>query len=166
MNQPITTIEKAINRLFWRFQNGKFEPNVNDIAALTFLAEWVNREKKKELVENTIFGKIYTYCFMREIEVTKDLKHSQQTLNELLKIPLELQYETFRRNLNHIECNKFRKSIGLCDFMENREEEQKLINENKEDVEKYFKGIWSFDQIKQALNNQITEAINRYKNLP
>lgn len=160
------TIEKAMNRLFWRFGNGQFKPNQADLDSLTFMAEWINREKKRELEENTIFGKIYTYCFMREIEVTKDLKHSQQTLNELLKIPLELQYETFRRNLNHIECNKFRKHIGLSDFMENREREQKIIEENKQDVEKYFKGIWSFEQVKQALNNQITEAINRYKNLP
>lgn len=165
MNSKLT-IEKAMNRLFWRFGNGQFKPNQSDLDALTFMAEWINREKERELIENTIFGKIYTYCFMREIEVTQELRHSQETLHSILKEPLDKQYDVFLKKLNYIECNKFRKSLGLTDFMNNIAEEDRIIRENKEDFEKYFMGVWNKEQITQALNNQITEAINRYKNLP
>jgi len=163
---PPLTIEKAMNRLFWRFGNGQFKPNQADLDSLKFMAEWINREKENQLIEHTLFGKIYTHCFMREIETTQELMHSQQNIHEILKRPLEVQYEVFLSKLNYMECNKFRRSIGLSDFMENIAEEDDIIKKNKSEVERHFLGIWNKEQITQALNNQITEAINRYKNLP
>ena len=164
------TIEKAMNRLFWRFGNGQFKPNQADLDSLTFMAEWINREKKRELEENTIFGKMYVYCFMHEMDFYKDLKYSQMKLNEMLNKPLEYHYMTFRERLNFMELNKKKFDLGLSDSLginsENTQKENEIISKNQKSLSKYVLGLWNEEQVKQALNNQITEAINRYKNLP
>lgn len=166
------TIEKAMNRLFWRFGNGQFKPNQADIDSLKFMAEWINREKEKELQQNTIFAKLYVYNFIREIEFYKDIKFAQKNIHEILLKPLKDIYNSFHKYLNGYENNKYLKSIGIKDIHpvlmkdEEIDREKLIIEDNQEEVIKYLFGIWDKEKVDQSLNNQISEAINRYKNLP
>lgn len=166
------TIEKAMQRLFWRMGNGQFTPNKNDFDALKEVAEWINREKQRELQENTIFAKMYVYCFIHEIEFYKDIDIAQKRIHDILKQPITIRYNEFLKTINNHELDKFRKSIGLKDkhplerTAEEDLEQNSIISNNSELLEKYFLGVWDYTESSESLNNQITEAINNYKNLP
>ena len=53
--RKITTIERAMEQFAYRLQNGRYEPNQNDVDAFKFVAEWINREKAKEINQNFKF---------------------------------------------------------------------------------------------------------------
>jgi hypothetical protein len=165
------TIEKAMQRIVWRVSNGTYTPNQNDVEAITIVAEWINRQKTDEIQKNKIFAKMYVYCFINEIEFFKDLKFAQRKLHTVLKMPLIQLYDGFKNKFNEIELNAVKKSLGFsnldAEFMPDyqKQKESDLIKQNLELIQKYSQGIWTTEKIEKGLNNQISEAINHYKNL-
>jgi hypothetical protein len=165
------TIEKAMQRIVWRVSNGQHTPNQNDVEAVTVVAEWINRQKTQELQQNKIFAKMYVYCFINELQFYQGLKFAQKKLHEILQTPLSQLYNTFAERLNLIELNNLKKEIGLSEahpltMTENEiEKEAVLIKENAEAIQIHVLGVWTPEKIEKGLNNQISEAINKYKNL-
>jgi hypothetical protein len=166
------TLEKNVERMFWRLQNGSFNPNQNDFKAMTEIVEWINRQKQQSIHEQYLFAKLYCHVFIQEIEYYKDTKFAQRKIHEYLKLPIANHYEIFHKALNDYEMNRFSRKIGLTEkhpaFRTDAEEQKdnELLKQNQADFTKYFKGIWEYEQVEKGLNNQITEAINHYKNLP
>lgn len=162
-------IQKAFQRLSWRMSNGKFEPNQNDVDAIKFLADWINRSKEKQIQEHTIFAKMYVYCFIHELKFYKDLSFAQKKLSEILSKPLQDIYDDFRRALNDDELEKFMKEHGLEKDFINKEkilEQNNTITKVQKQLKELVIGKWSSEKVKKSLNNQVTEAINKYKNFP
>jgi len=167
----MATLEANIKRLFWRLGNGKFEPNDKDVKALTEVVEWINREKEKELKQNTLFAKLYVKCFFEEIERYKDPQFAQYVLHSFLDKPIELIYLEFQNDLNNLEflmfCDKMGIEMGKHPLQtpeEQKEAEMEIIKNNESEYLKFSVGKWSEDKIFKALNNQVTEAINKFKN--
>jgi hypothetical protein len=166
------TIEKNVERMFWRLSNGNFTPNQNDLKAMTEIVEWINREKEKTVKDNYMFAKLYCNQFIQEIEFYKDIDFAQRSLHELLQKPIIEHYDKFHERLNFVELMKYSKSIGLSDkhpaFLteDERENDKRILKEHEAKYIQYSKGIWEYDKVQKSLNNQLTEAINRYKNLP
>jgi hypothetical protein len=164
-------IEKAMQRIIWRLSNGTYTPNQNDVEAVTFLAEWINREKEKTIKENYIFAKLYVNQFIQEIEFYRDIKFAQRNLNEMLQKPIISFYENFHDRLNFLELMKYSKKIGLNEKhpaflnIEEIDADRQILKENEKTYIEYANGIWNYQTVEKSLNNQITEAINRYKNL-
>lgn len=165
------TLEKNVERMFWRLSNGNFTPNQNDLNAMTEIVEWINREKEKTIKENYMFAKLYCHVFMQEIEYYKDTIFAQRSIHELINKPILYHYELFHKKLNIYELKKYSNSIGLTDKNpafrtdDEKQKDKELLNKNGDDFLKHVKGIWQYEQVEKGLNNQITEAINRYKNL-
>lgn len=172
-------IEKAINRLQWRFKNenvkineSKITINTQDVDAIDFLINWVNNQKKESLKENLLFAKIYAYALSNEIEFYKDIQFSNRKLQEELRKPIEIHYNKIAEDLNRLELNKFLKSKGIItDHLENmllkqnqQEAQYLLIKENKKEIEKYVLGVFDVKNVYKSLNNTITECLNKYKN--
>lgn len=165
------TIEKAMQRIVWRVSNGNHTPNQNDVEAVTVVAEWINRQKTQEIQQNRLFAKMYVYCFINELQFYQDIKFAQRKLHEILKTPVIELYGQFKDKLNNVEYNSFLKSLGFSNLhtlltkKEQKQNEAVLTQENNELIQKYLFGIWTPEKIETGLNNQISEAINRYKNL-
>ena len=176
-------IENAINRLQWRFKNENVKPNESkiiindlDIQSVDFLIKWIDQQKKETLKENVLFAKMYCYCLFNELEFYKDIKFSTNKLNDELIKPIEQHYLKIAEKLNKTELESFCKSVGIeTDHFkriqlkqtgkESENEKQKeIIKLNKSKLEKFILGIWSVDSVFKALNNTITELINKHKN--
>lgn len=157
------TIEKSFEWLFKRFQNLTIKPCAFDIECLTFLAEWVNREKAKSIRENELFAKLYCHVFIQEIQFYKDFEFAQHSMAKILKLPIETHYELFKQRLNDHELNRYLISLGIDSeksiFEDNTEQLEKA---NKEAFINFANGKWNEEQIRKALNNQITESLNRF----
>lgn len=166
------TLEKNVERMFWRLSNGSFKPNQNDLKAMTEITEWINREKEDTLKQNLLFAKLYTVVFIQEIEYMQDIHFAQRKVHDVLNKPIETHYREFYEKLNSVELSKFSKKIGLNQkhpalmTEEETQLDQEIIKLNSEEFKKYCLGLWAYEKVQTSLNNQITEAINYYKNLP
>lgn len=179
MAKKAMNIETAINRISWRFKNENIKVNESkiiindtDIEAVDFLVKWINNQKQETLKDNLLFGKLYVYALVNELEFYKDISFSNRKLQDVLKEPIESHYEKIVKDLNRLEYNKFCRSVGIItDHMEkmtlNQEQEnqqQILIKQHQKELQKYIIGVWSVDSVYKSLNNQITECLNKYKN--
>jgi len=86
------TIEKTFDWLFKRFQSPNIKPCKFDFDCLTFLAEWVNREKKSNKQQNILFAKLYCHVFIQEIQHYKDIEFAQKSMNDILELDLYSHY--------------------------------------------------------------------------
>ena len=180
--KKIMNFENAINRINWRFTNENVKPNESkitinkdDIDSVKFLVNWINKQKQQTIKENELFAKLYCYALRNEIEFYKDIKFANVKLQDELKKPIMYHYENIATDLNNLELTKYFQSLGLItDHMERmllnkkQEQEQKTIlksNSNSLDMIKYVKGIWSKENVFKALNNSISECVNKFKNI-
>ena len=169
-------IEKAINRLQWRFKNenvkigeSKILINEMDIKAVEFLIEWVNNQKKETLKENELFAKIYAYTFNNELSFYRNPKFANNKIQNVLKKDVQELYNDVHQNLNNIELMEYIDGIGISNkhpalrTEEESESDLKLFKiHNKEITIKVF-GTWTIENVYKSLNNSISELINKYK---
>lgn len=169
------TIEKSFEWLFKRFKNQNIKPCDFDIECLKFIAEWVNREKQAELNGNLLFAKLYCHVFIQEINFYKDFQFAQKSMNSILKKSIQEHYELFQQRLNDFEVNRFlidngidpeKRKFDSDGFSDTSIDKEALSKINNDDFFKHFNGKWEYDKVQKSLNNQITESINRFKNLP
>lgn len=169
------TIEKSFEWLFKRMQMQSIKPCAFDVECLKFIAEWVNREKQAELMQNVLFAKLYCHVFIQEINFYKDFEFSQKSMNDILRKPITDHYKLFTQRLNDFELNRFfiengvdpeKRKYDLDGIMDNSHDKEALSKINNDDFLKMTAGKWDSDKTRKALNNQITESINRFKNLP
>ncbi|HET8736224.1 MAG TPA: hypothetical protein VFM69_06480 [Pricia sp.] len=137
------TIEKSLQRLQWRFKQGKaYKPNENDIAAYNRLVDYVNDTKRSYVVDNILFTKLYIFCygeFLRHYEATVHDKIPQSELNRILAMGVNEIIERFRTTANLEQLKKV---------------------ERPEDMEKH--NDLTFDECVSQLKEMTFEAINAY----
>lgn len=165
----ITTIEKAIGQFTYRLQNGRYEPNQSDVEALTFIVDWINREKTREITDNVLFAKLFCRVFAQEVDYYKgDFKLAQKTMHEYLKQPIEFYYDKFIKDIDKTSLNVLSEQLGLSNKHPyskteiEKESDEKIISENQD---KMLKAVSGHDTkgVYKSLNNTITEFINRYR---
>lgn len=163
-------LEKALNRINWRFKNKSITPNELDHESVKFLNEWINRQKEISLKKNILFAKLFCYAFKNEIQFYKNPKQSQRKLYEEMELPIDFHYESVLEKLNEVEYNNFLVSKGFPDKhpMQLTESEIQLRNElieaNEKELLNFLKGKWDIKTVTKSLNNTITELINRFPN--
>jgi hypothetical protein len=163
-------LKKSFEWLFERFTKENIKPCQFDLDCLVSIAEKTNEINKEAFQENTIFAKMYVYCLMHELEYYKDIDFATKKLNEVLDAPLEKTCDDFLKRLNHLELNKYLKSIGInTDHLKQltKEEEAKqsvLMNENKKSIQIYVLGKFTKENVFKSINNAITNCIINFKN--
>jgi hypothetical protein len=168
MSKP--NLKKSFEWLFDRFTKENIKTCQFDLDCLVSIAEKTNEINKEAFQENTIFAKMYVYCLMHELEYYKDIEFSTKKLNEVLDAPLEKTCDDFLKRLNHLELNKYLKSIGInTDHLKQltKEEEAKqgvLMNENKKTIQIYVLGKFTKENVFKSINNAITNCIINFKN--
>ncbi len=177
-------IEKALNRINWRFKNtqikineSKITINEEDVNAIEFLTNWINNQKKETINQNQLFAKMYCYCLSNEIEFYKDVKFANRKLQEKLNEPIENHYNKIVNDLNRLELTKYMQSKGIimdnvelmmlneAQQLEQNEKQALILKENQKEVQMYVLGIFKPENVFKSINNQITECINKFKNL-
>ena len=172
LKQLKMTIEKTFEWLFTRIQQKQLKVCQFDIDCIKFLAEWVNRSKEKDLKENNLFAKIYTYALKNEFRYYQNIEIANSSLQKLLERPIEFHYNEMHKELNRVELELYSKNLGFVNkhpMLRTDKENEININvakENSEELTKYVSGVYTMDEVYNNLNNQITEVINKYRNKP
>ena len=171
-------IQKAIQRIEWRFKNenvkvneSKITINELDVKAVEFIVEWINNQKKESLMRNELFAKFYVYSLENELEFYKDIEFATKRLTEVASQPIENRYNKIHEQLNKIAYKSFCKEKGIIiDHIEKltlkseQEQEQKeLIKQNESELKKHAFGLLDKSKVFKQLNNLISETINKFK---
>lgn len=169
--KPKLNLENAIQRMYWRLSNGKYEPNQNDKETLDFVVDWINRQKEETLREQQLFAKMYIHAFLIETLHFKDIEFGQKSVNELCQKPLSHFIDRFHQNFNNMLFMQycFTNGIDTKAVSLQSDDEISQIKKKMEDdkgFQAFTAGRWPIEKIESSLKNQVTEAINRYKDLP
>lgn len=162
-------LEKALNRINWRFTNKTISPNETDHEAVKFLNDWITRQKEITLKKNILFAKLFCYTFKNEIQFYKNPKQAQRKLYEELEYPIDFHYESVLQILNDVEEQKFCKEKGFPDKhpskltdLEKVHRKELITKYEKELLQLSIKGKWDIKTVTKSLNNTITELLNRF----
>ena len=169
-------IEKAINRISWRFKNenvkigeSKILINELDVKAVEFLIEWINNQKKETLKENELFAKIYAYTFNNELSFYRNPKFANNKIQNVLKKDVQELYDEVHNNINNIELTNYIEGLGintkhpLLRTDEENENDLRLFKMNNKEITIKIFGTWTIQNVYKSLNNSISELINKYK---
>ena len=168
---------KAIQRLAWRFgkatENGNtFTINQNDVDAINGIAAYIERTQKEQFKQNELFAKLYIKVYAKMIAHYKtdvfDI-NVRRRMNDMLSTPMEIIMQDFTEQLNdserYVQFNNLGidlKHPALRTNQEAGEYNEKIISllktSNLEDV--ILKDVWSFEDVKECLINEVNNAIN------
>ena len=143
-------IEKAIQRISWRFTSDKpFKPNENDIESVNCLIDWINRQTSETINNNQLFAKLYIYHLnqtIRYFQTTIFEDIPQKDLSKILDLPLKNFYIAFHKELH---------SNLITKIVDN--------NKGKKEIElKELEEMYSLEFISDKLEQQVNEALNRF----
>lgn len=161
-------LEKALNRINWRFSTEKIIPNELDHEAIKFLNDWIVRQKEIVFKKNVLFAKLFCYTFKNEILYYSDPKQSQTKICKELEKSIEDHYDSVLNTLNEVEYSIFLNDKGFPykhPVLLTEEEiikRKELIKQFEQEIIILLKGKWTIDEVTKSLNNTITEILNRF----
>jgi len=172
----INNIKKAINRITWRIGGNGWKANQNDADAINFIIDFVNVKHKEQINNHQLFAKLYIYVYgqflsLYDATVFDDIP--QKELHRILDKPLEQIIEDFTRQLNNSDKYSFYKELGLSKkhplTMTDQEKKSDMkileaVKNDKEKLESFITEIWDYEAVKENLEFQINNAINKYRN--
>lgn len=170
------TTDKAIERLAFTITKQN-KPNQTDLDSLKVIAEYIENSKKKEISDNYLFAKMYVYSFLHEISYYNEsfdtnYSFSQRKLNSVLKMSLEDNIKDVMNRLNAHEHQLLIEGLGMVakhNVIRNKNQQESdalILEQNKEKIDKYTKGIFNYEDFEEKIKDQIVFCINKFKDLP
>jgi hypothetical protein len=156
-------IKKAISRLGWRLGEPKnFTPNKTDLEAVNTIIEWEEQQRVISLQDNLLFGKLFCYYFYQNVKyfgLESLNKASSKDLNQMLSLPMEKFYESLSSRLNQLHREAVIESNGIELTTGALSDEDLLKLDN---LEGDLNDAWTVDQVKEKINEMITDSLNTY----
>ena len=163
-------LHKALERMKWRLENGKYEPNENDVIAFTTVLDWINNEKQSRFKEMPyqLFGKLFVYSLKHLVCHYRDVNFSIKQLIKEINSPFDFHVKMLAMQLNQIEIENFasRNAIeSTNNLVKDQEVFKNWLESNEKNKTDFIKNSnkWSNDEVKKSSLNTITNIINDYK---
>lgn len=103
------SIEKAVQRIGWRIQEGHFKANENDIDAFNTIVRYVESNQKQLLKDQELFAKLYIHVYGQFlIHYNSDVfnQEPKKELNKILDKSLSETISVFHSLLNQIKIDR------------------------------------------------------------
>ena len=162
--------EKAIKRLVWRFKDQKaFTPNKEDISALNSLISLYKTSSESINYSQEPFAKLYLFLYfellaMREYQ-DKNIKPAN-LLSKILNSPFSFQIQDIQARLNGYKQNEFiastLKANKITSDMTDEQYNKAKEALNKVDLGKITDNQLSYDEVKNALFNEVNKHLENY----
>lgn len=177
-------IRKAVQRMGWRFseaakkEDRSFKINQQDLEALESIGEYVEQTQKQQYQDHELFAKLFIFTYKRLFEIEggnildNGMTAKRRKIYNLLSKPTHQLVEEFTQMLNeseqyalldHVqgkishpaelsEADKVRRGEKLKEALKTPENKSKLLGE-----------VWEYEDVKQALEAEVNQAINLFK---
>jgi len=163
------SINSAFERIQWQLFKNKGVPNKTDIAAMKFIAEWINAQQTQTIASHQMFAKMYVERFNIEFSRFGDLHLALAATKSIQNLPFEFYVDKFAMNFNVAKYRMYCESKNIIwDVPEDMSDEDKeLIKwqwENDKGYQKHVLGFWKTEKVRESIVNDITDLVNKYKN--
>lgn len=171
------TLEKALQRLSWRFSTPKaFTPNENDVDALNKLIRTVNDLKDSKFETNQGFAKLFIFAYAYfvkhyDTDILDDIP--QKELSKLLSKDISVLIRRFTDNLN--ESGKYKSLESLLGESKHpallSDEDKELryekikseVDKNPDMINSITEDAWKYEDVEDSLKSMIGTALIRFK---
>jgi hypothetical protein len=154
----ITTVEKAFNRIRFRFTGEKFTPNAIDMEAFNFL---IDREDEINNYFNSngdLTKKLFIYMFENELNrFCGDPDFAQKSMKRFVDAPLGYYETNFSKTYDNFQVNNFLDANEVDKY-------EDLTREKQEEFNEIFMTPERSEKVLKALRNTTKEFLIRYSN--
>jgi hypothetical protein len=168
------TIRKAVERLVWRFSNG-WNVNQLDADALNMIQKFVEDKHKKQIQDYHLFAKLYIMVYAQYLERYKTTIFDdipRKELHKLLDLPVDNFIQRLTQRLNESELYSLFNDLDIelthpatksiqCKAKELNALTTALNDSNNK--EKFCGEIWDYETVKENIELQINNVINKFK---
>ncbi|MBO0330091.1 hypothetical protein [[Muricauda] lutisoli] len=169
------TIEKAIQRIEWRFFTSfkNIYVNENDIQAVSKLLNFIENQRKGRLIGNGHFSKLYVAhlnCLIKHYQTSIIDPIPIKKLHYIISRPLDLGIHELVDTLNSLEQYKILERCGCKGITHPNTQEslekgkimEKLQNllEVDGNRKKIFGQSWEFGEVKEGIEKQIKYVLD------
>lgn len=161
-------IEKSVNRIKWRIENGGWKSNQKDVDSLNEIVKYVNAKETEQFDNNELFAKLYIHLFS---ELRKKYENPIKELHNLLKYPLGVHIQNLTSEFNNKELEnffdelKFSKKHPATISKEIKDKETDVLQEavkDKRNEDRLFGNVWKPELVREIILNQINTFLNKY----
>jgi hypothetical protein len=173
-------INKAVQRLGWRFEQASKRPNhsfiinQNDIDALKKIDEFVVKDQKKQYQEYELFAKLYINNLTELIEHYNTSIFDpipRKRIHGILRQSLQELTEKLKDTLNDSEKYELMNKIGIelkHPLLRSEEETGNDLDklqgalDDSENKKRLLGEVWDFETVKDCLEKEVNKVINSY----
>jgi len=173
-------INKAVQRLGWRFEqaskrpNHSFTINQNDLDALKKIDEFVVKNQKEQLQNQELFAKLYINNLTELIEhynTTIFDPIPRRRIHGILRQSLQDLTEKLKDTLNDSEKYELMRELGVelkHPLLRSEEETgndlEKLqgVLVDSENKKRLLGEVWNYETVKDCVENEVNKVINSY----
>jgi hypothetical protein len=166
-------LSKAIKRLGFTISKSN-KPNETDILAYNKLIEFLQLQQKKEIEQNLLFAKLYTFVLTQFLNYYNEVDFANNELNKIISEPLELRINILMQKLNNLDIQNYFLQKEILDPLLKNKTNKELIEIHERYIDKLpvlnkkdFKNSlenWDFERVKYFLEANINLSIQKYKN--
>lgn len=175
-------IKEAVNRIYWRFggDNNKnpFPVNEKDIEAYQSIKNYVAEKEKEQFHDHQHFAKLFIFTYKRIFEIEGGnimdigMTAKRRKIYRLLEKPIHQLIQEFTDMLNETKQYELIESIqgqikhpATLSEQEKRKTLTKLQNvcTDPKNLAKLKGQVWDYDSVKECLEAEVNQAINRFK---
>lgn len=160
------TIDIALLEIYNKVKEDP-ESTPEQVKAINTIVDWINDNKKSHLDNHKLFCKLYTIYFGHLITHFQEVQFAQKEIHKELSESTRYHAHWLREKINTLELTEHSKRIGLSQKNSNFMTDAELLQRD-EIIQNHQQSIientnkWSQEQINTSINNQISEAINKY----
>lgn len=168
-----TTIKDAVNRIQWRFSQGKsFLPNAADIESLNAITDALGNDAKKTVSANDVMAKLYVMLLREFVYKYRDMFTASEMLHDAIRThSLSGRMQLLQTELNYAETNAFFEKLNLNpvwevgqsinDIEPNRIKNREIFKtvDAKEAVSAMT--AWDYETVEQSITADIYNLINK-----
>ena len=157
-------IDKALNRLKWRLENG-WRANKNDAEAVNTIIDFVNQSDNAQFLNNQLSFKMYViifawYCEKYQSDVFDPIP--QREMHRTLSLPAEILIEKFTSKINLSEFNELLKEKGI-NPIEHHKNAIKGIKNDFKDIQIEEVNPWKSETVLKTLEKQFNLFLNTFR---
>ncbi len=164
-------VKYAITRLKQKFSRNTITVDGIDREAINEIIDFYNFTQERTMKENKLFHKLFMYTFLNRVIINGDsTEMALSNIETVLKQPLSQYQKSLVDNSNYFKTKKLLEGLGFNDefpvnLTENDiEENEKIINDNRESILKSLFGGFSAEKAMTFIEDNVGEMILKYRN--
>ena len=153
-------------RIYNVFKRSKTTIYPEDIEAFKNVINELEQTEKRYVNDNILFAKLLTIHLTQNIDYYGSIGNAIKETQKIISMPFNYHLQILSKTLNEKELYNYFESIGLKDWKNKSERDlnEKIINENRNEIYEKLKKNWSVEQVEKSLYSSANDLLKDIDN--